>query len=249
MDYLLSVIVGYGALVAVALIYGIFVRSATNSWGAAFRSAFAMAFWGAMAYFALRFTAYSFLEQEVQALHQNHPWVMAGVPAALEVIIVALAYQYKWLWKGPERAVYAPAGGSTARNGYWGSVIPFLNNATLCLSLLAFAASVVIVIGSPGLAPFLIPMAVALVLLFSFRYHEERILRPRLEYAPSGVMDTLLLLVIIARNLVLLANTIPVVQLLGLMAAMFAGIPILILYFAFVWVRVRGVAAPATPSA
>lgn len=240
MDYLLTVGIGYGALVVVALIYGGFVRASTGSWGAAFRSALYMAVIGAFAYFALRFSVYSLFEAEVNVLRLNHPWVMMGVPAALELIIVALAYQNKWFWQKPTAMGVPEAAGS---NYVWARLIPFVNDAAFYLSILAFGASVVIVVVSPGLFPFLVPMAVALFILGFFRVDERTAQKPRYENTELSALDILILIVILARDLILFSNTIPFVQLLGMVAAMYAGVPILIVYWAFLWLRSRGVAA------
>ncbi|MEK9176809.1 MAG: hypothetical protein AAB923_00780, partial [Patescibacteria group bacterium] len=114
-------------------------------------------------------------------------------------------------------------------NSLWAKVIPRTNKsfAVICAAFLVLDA--VIVAFNTSLAPFLIPMAVVMLVFYGFYRFENTVLKKRFSASTSS-LDKYILILVVIRNLVFLMNVIPVIQLLGFMAL--AGFISPILYLA-----------------
>lgn len=114
-----------------------------------------------------------------------------------------------------------------------------MNYVTLgvCLGFLLFI-DLPIVIGSPDLKEFFVMMLVAFGALVVFTVL-ERVASKQLGETPVDGIDTVLLTLIIVRNIIVILNVIPLIQLLGMLGAAFIAPLILLAEIILVAIRLN----------
>lgn len=144
------------------------------------------------------------------------PTTPPGMPGTAAVPAVSKAVENK-VWKG-------------IRLTNKGSLVPYL--------ALVFGVDLIIIITNPSLTSYWLAMLGVFAGFLVFFCIENLWLAKKFSQSSSPV-DGVLATVIGLRNAVVLANFIPVVQILGIVALSAAGIPFLILYLILVIVRFR----------
>lgn len=122
-------------------------------------------------------------------------------------------------------------------NKYWLKWIPAVNRLFLLgVLVLMFVVNVFVLItdslglGFETMIFFYGIMLVPTAVFVSFYFYEESTLAERYQTSNSK-LDPWLLVLILIRNIAFLASVIPFVQILGMIALIFGGIPYLIIYF------------------
>lgn len=149
-----------------------------------------------------------------------------------------------WLEKGPVDDMLQSVDSTSAKetkpigvNAFWSKYIPQINKTFLIITgLFVFGIDLVILVVNPGLLGYWIPMVASFFALLVFCEFEKWIAKKKLAHSLSQ-FDGLMLLVIIARNVALLLNVIPVIQLLGIVLVVWGVIPFLLLYAFLIYVR------------
>lgn len=120
----------------------------------------------------------------------------------------------------------------------WSRFIPRTNKIFLILSLLfVFGLDLIILIGSSfSLLVFWIEMLLAFGVFLFFFYIENNIFSKKFA-ATKTPLDLLICVAIVIRNIVIFLNFIPFIQLLGMVISMYAGIPYVVIYALFIWLR------------
>lgn len=115
-------------------------------------------------------------------------------------------------------------------NTVWSKNVPAVNRNSIkiCLGFL-LTVDLYLVATNPGLIIFYLLMLVAFVVLVVFTGFEST-LSKKLGTSPSLWRDNTLLTLIYFRNIILIANVIPLIQLLGMLGAVYLGPVIIIVY-------------------
>lgn len=122
------------------------------------------------------------------------------------------------------------ASSTGVENKIWSKGIPRTNVGFMVVSLLlVFGLDLVILLNSPGLAPYFIVMLVVLGIFGVFYYIENYVFKKKYSNSQSK-LDAWISVLAVLRNLVFVLNFIPFIQILGGVALVFGGIPYLILY-------------------
>jgi hypothetical protein len=138
------------------------------------------------------------------------------------------------------------AGAYMANNTKWSKVIPRINKIFTIVSVGVF---VVVVLSFGGLGVFTSDLAVfafamlgTIIVIGAINYFETFSLAKR--YANSNSrLDTWFTVLAVLRNLVLFLSVLPFIQIIGMVAMMWGGIPYLIVYYFMVRSRNKSVVA------
>lgn len=128
-----------------------------------------------------------------------------------------------------------------APNRTWSKSIPAFNNISMIISLiLVFGLDLMILIGTPSLAPFYYEMLFVLVIFGLFFFYENYIASKKFSDSSSS-LDKWFLSSITVRNIIFIINFIPLAQILGGLLLFFGGIPYLIFYLIMMYRREMGI--------
>ena len=138
---------------------------------------------------------------------------------------------------------------SLVENKYWSKWIPGANKIFMLLSLLVMFVVHPFIINTDALGFgneialfFYGIMFIPLVIFGIFYRYENNKLSNQFESTRSGT-DPWLLILIVIRNIVFGLNFVPYIQILGIMALFFGGVPYLIIYYFLLRARNKSVAA------
>lgn len=142
-----------------------------------------------------------------------------------------------------EQGVHTAQGGGV-ENKFWTKRIPWSNKLTLYASLpLVFGLDLWILVQTPELFAFWAIMLAVLTGFFVFLNYENNNLSQKFQHSHSK-LDYWILTMVGIRNLVVILNFIPLIQILGMGALLFAGIPYLIIYLILISARKQRLSAP-----
>lgn len=134
----------------------------------------------------------------------------------------------------PEQRLPAQA---TTENRTWTKRIPKSNQVTMVVSLaLVFGLDLFILITNPGLFAFWAIMLAVLGVFAVFYYLENYVYAKKFANSNSKI-DYWILSLVGLRNLVVVLNFIPLIQILGMAAGAFAAVPYLIIYATLMYYR------------
>ena len=124
----------------------------------------------------------------------------------------------------------ASIGTGPSVNIVWSINVPTVNRNSIkiCLCFL-LTIDLFLVMTTPMLGPFYIMMLVAFAILLVFSGFERKISK-KLANSPSLSQDNVLLFLIYFRNIILIANVIPIIQLFGMGGVIFLGPIIIVVY-------------------
>lgn len=121
----------------------------------------------------------------------------------------------------------------------WSAFIPRINKIFLALSLLlVFGLDLIILISSFSLVGFWLEMLAVFGVFLLLFYLENKVFSKKFMNTKTS-LDPFIYVLIVLRNIVILLNFIPFIQLLGMGIGMFAGIPHLLIYSLLIWLRYK----------
>lgn len=121
----------------------------------------------------------------------------------------------------------------------WAERLPRTNRAYMIVSLvLVFGLDLFLVLGDSSLEGFWFEMIGVIAIFGLFYYLENNVLSEKFSQTTVPV-DTYLDFVINLRNLFFVLNSIPLIQILGILLLTFAGIPLLVIYCLLIAIRFR----------
>ena len=168
------------------------------------------------------------------------------IPVVLEVIAVYYLFTSSsraWLRTG-DPTNHVPHGSTNIyaqkRSNVWNKVIPRFNWITLCISLaILLLIDLPILRSSPDLAGFFYIMLATLACFLVLFGLENYVFRKSMLNTFSSALDGWIVALISARNVVVILSVIPFIQLIGMAAIVFGGIPWIIAYVILIFVRYR----------
>jgi len=146
----------------------------------------------------------------------------------------------------PAQMPQQETGAYITNNTKWTKVIPRINKIFTIISVSVFVV-VVVIFGGPSvfmseLALFAFAMLGTVIVIGAINYFEAFFLAKR--YANSNSrLDTWFTVLAVLRNLVLFLSVLPFIQIIGMVAMVFGGIPYLIVYYFLVRSRNKSVVA------
>ena len=156
----------------------------------------------------------------------------AFVAFALQVTALYQVFTPKaevWFKLGKART-YPGSLESVSNNRKWSTIIPLLNHVTLVIALLLiFTVDLQIIKDDPSLMLFFYLMLTVLGLFVPLYILESFVLNRRYKYTKSS-LDGIFLIFVILRNIVIILNVIPFIQLIGLVALGYGMFPYAIFY-------------------
>ena len=177
----------------------------------------------------------------------NPIFLVTALPIILEIAAIYFVFQAQsnaWLAKN---TTTQEAGAYITNNTKWTKVIPRINKIFTIISVGVFVV-VVLSFGGPSvftssnLAVFAFAMLGTVIVIGAINYFETFSLAKR--YANSNSrLDTWFTVLAVLRNLVLFLSVLPFIQIIGMVAMVFGGIPYLIVYYFLVRSRNKSVVA------
>lgn len=167
---------------------------------------------------------------------------VALVLGALVADIAAMVFAFsrasnEWFSAQSGGAIAAELG--TKSNRIWAVEIPRMNRYSMIASMpFVFGLDLAILIMEPDLAEYWYMMLVVLAVFSIFYYIENFVLSRRLA-SRSHSADGVLYVFIVLRNIAFILNFVPGIQLLGLAALFYAGVPFVILYGILLYLILR----------
>ena len=129
-------------------------------------------------------------------------------------------------------------------NSKWAKFIPGTNRNTLMGALALFIfVDTPILFAAPDLAAFWFEMLAVLVVFYGFYCYENYTAR-HFKLSESK-LDVWVESLVSLRNMVVILNFIPFIQILGIACIIFGGVPFLVAYAALIYFRYRAVPASA----
>lgn len=129
-------------------------------------------------------------------------------------------------------------------NSKWAKFIPGTNRNTLMGALALFIfVDTPILFAAPDLAAFWFEMLAVLVVFYGFYCYENYTAR-HFKLSESK-LDVWVVSLVSLRNMVVILNFIPFIQILGIACIIFGGVPFLVAYAALIYFRYRAVPASA----
>lgn len=177
----------------------------------------------------------------------NPLFLVTALPIILEIAAIYFVFQAQsnaWLAKN---TITQEAGAYITNNTKWTKVIPRINKIFTVISVGVFVV-VVLSFGGPSvftssdLAVFAFAMLGTVIVIGAINYFETFSLAKR--YANSNSrLDTWFTVLAVLRNLVLFLSVLPFIQIIGMVAMVFGGIPYLIVYYFMIRSRSKSVVA------
>lgn len=176
----------------------------------------------------------------------NPIFLVTALPIILEIAAVYFVFNASSnAWLATNTSTQG-VGDYVANNTKWNKVIPRINKIFTIVSVGVFVV-VVLSFGGPSvftsdLAVFAFAMLGTIIVIGAINYFETFSLAKR--YANSNSrLDTWFTVLAVLRNLVLFLSVLPFIQIIGMIAMVFGGIPYLIVYYFLVRARNKSVIA------
>ena len=174
----------------------------------------------------------------------NPIFLVTALPIILEIAAIYFVFT------GPSSAWLTThtnsqeSGAYITNNTKWTKVIPRINKIYTIVSVGAFVI-VVLSFGGPSvftsdLAVFAFAMLGTIIVIGAINYFETFSLAKKYENSNSR-LDTWFVVLSVLRNIVLFLSVLPLIQVIGMVAMVFGGIPYLIVYYLMVRSRSKSV--------
>jgi hypothetical protein len=173
--------------------------------------------------------------------YSNLIFLVTALPIILEIAAIYFVFEAQsnaWLAKNSSTQ---EAGAYITNNTKWTNVIPGINKIFTIISVGVFVV-VVLSFGGPSvftssdLAVFAFAMLGTVIVIGAINYFETFSLAKRYVNSNSR-LDTWFTVLAVLRNLVLFLSVLPFIQIIGMYAMVFGGIPYLIVYYFLVHAR------------